>query len=1846
MSDTLTAIRSKYPQYADMDDQSLATAVAAKYPVYAEQDKAFAAEAAGRVLMDKRSPTLQGLRDKYPEYGDMTDTALATAVAAKHPEYVHDDPVFAVEAGLGARGAGRGASEAEQVRSATGWTPGTPAPPGAGLSPDERKSLAAAIAGTGMTAIRDAADTEAAPSAVGQAADTINEGLGQAMHGVGTAAATAGNIPIDFYNTMGRITRMWGPVDRLEAGKTVGPAVTKQGIRDILHRLAPTTTVLAEKYAPEFMEGVEGSAAKTANSLKTPEMLATLPLGELKVVRALFGAQIVASAPETLTNTVKVFQDPKSTRAEKWGALGDAGQHLLMLGAVGYGIKEGDVEKGYDPEEVAARFPDKAEALAYMLGKEVKEKDLTGFGAKTVPPLMNANPRESEPETLVPALRKDGQVYSGSADHAGIRILEASKEDGEFLTGEEESGFLHNGKFITRQEAAPVFERLTGKKPMVPGMLHSEDLVGTDFVKDLPTGQQVMEQLRAKTKGGDNNVIQNTKAEGSADDEGQGGRDQNVSRKPGDETAAGTPGVSAAGGKAEEGAAAGVTAGAGSGALGAGKPGAGGLGEERPPDVLDYIDKYGGRRINLAEARRVIPGFKPTSLARKYFVKEGGFSPDQVLSGLHREGVMQHVAGEQVQEFLEAMNEAGPARAAAKKKAAADNRGLAVEAKQTDAFGKVVVRGQRPKWDWRAPVQVKVGDLLPGDKFEVMGHEFTVKEHEFDADGFLTSLTVKDGPKFGVQRIDPANTEVIHVDEGSYLPKDADFVPGQTKADEERIKAAPGESPAATGGSPVPPTEGDPDWSVGPVTEGDHIGMGNALYNEVSQPGSFVSNMFAAIDADRKAMGKAPMPDTNPRSWDEDNARALTKMNREPGWIPNLIDEVTNHPRPLLSWENAGLVWHRAKLKAELNNAFARINRAFEDGREGDQAEARLYAAKVEDDLQRLDEAVGRNGTGSEAGRSLNAQKMAGNTADFSLVEMRLATRASKGGAPLTPAEESEVARLHQEIANKQKALDEYVAASEEKIRQAGIERQIAEAKAAAAERAQNIHPRVLQYAKDIVAKLDTRANAARVRLREKLGRVSAGVDPTILADLAEIGASHLAHNLVDAAEWGARMVAEAGEWIRPHLKEVRDASNALFYRDTVDAPAAVKAVFKKSQTPAEQRVAAAEVMKEKVKEAKTKASGGSPDATGKLPVPPDIKKELTYYVQRVARAFVADGISEREALLDAVHKVMQEVLPDMTRRDTMDAISGYGDWKQLSKDAISVRLRGLKGEMLEVAKLEDMASGKPPLKTGVQRGEVTEARRKLIQKVNQAKREFQIPISDPETQLASALDTYKKVLARRAADYEDRLARGDFEKREKKEIKLDHTALQLKAAAESAKNKFQRGLENFQRANRPMSAKLREYWVKFRRAQLLSSPLTLAKLTAAAAERIAFTPAEEAVGAGWSAMFPGLASKAAREGGFSTRAEVRAITDGLMRGVAEMGKVVRTGKSTIDEAFGRDRDYPVDMIGFLGRLHQALKQPAKMAEFERSYYKRSASLAAAGVDITDPLVKMRINAEAYEDANRAIFSQNNFLVKRLRLMLHEGPNATFWEKTWHLIGNTAFPIVRIPTNVVAEAFEYALGLPAEGIRFASRGLRKAFGQEVAALTPQEADLVMRHLKKGTIGAAVMLAGYFMPQYAGGFWQPGAKRDPRNPRWGSLKIGGVNIPSFLLDNPLLMVFQLGATIRHVQDSKQAKRSPTTRGLTSGAMAGALGMAAQAPFLGEITDLAKAFNVQEQQAFFGELGKSLIVPQLLQNIAKWQDTATKPGSGMRRAPESMGEHIEEGVPFLRERVKMKASVDNR
>lgn len=492
------------------------------------------------------------------------------------------------------------------------------------------------------------------------------------------------------------------------------------------------------------------------------------------------------------------------------------------------------------------------------------------------------------------------------------------------------------------------------------------------------------------------------------------------------------------------------------------------------------------------------------------------------------------------------------------------------------------------------------------------------------------------------------------------------------------------------------------------------------------------------------------------------------------------------------------------------------------------------------------------------------------------------------------------------------------------------------------------------------------------------------------------------------------------------------------------------------------------------------------------------------------------------------------------------------------------------------------------------------------------------------------ALDDYKKRAAER---------RGGGQKPSQPPAP-DPEVEKIRADNERSKRLYREGLMRDRLRNRTPLEKTQDWIVKWRRAFILSSPITLAKLTSAAAERMAFTPLEEAAGSLIGRAIPSVAAKAGREGGISARAEARALTEGFTKGLRDSWEVLRTGRSSLDELYGRAAGYPPGVSDFFGHVHGALKSVPKRAEFARSFEKRAQQAIAQGVDVSDPLVQARLSVESYKDANRAIFQQDNRVVSAYKAALRtleqkskETGKVPTGSKAVATAGKILLPIVRIPTNIVAETLQTSTGLVTGSAR-----LGRAFARGIENLSPQEADIIMRSLKKGSLGAALLALGFFNPDVIGGYYQPG-KRKPGQQGFGTVQVYGHEIPSYLLHNPLLETMQIGATARKLAESKISKKDAEAQGMGWGAFGAGMGLLEEVPFLREPIEIAKAFNPNERRAFMGELFKSLTVPQGVQWWAAYQDT-DQYGQPIKRNPVTLAEHIETGIPGLREGVPAK------
>lgn len=254
-------------------------------------------------------------------------------------------------------------------------------------------------------------------------------------------------------------------------------------------------------------------------------------------------------------------------------------------------------------------------------------------------------------------------------------------------------------------------------------------------------------------------------------------------------------------------------------------------------------------------------------------------------------------------------------------------------------------------------------------------------------------------------------------------------------------------------------------------------------------------------------------------------------------------------------------------------------------------------------------------------------------------------------------------------------------------------------------------------------------------------GRTTSGIDPQDIVTLGKVLTYHIEAIGRNLAEVSAQTIKDLGDWVKPLLQAEYQKVLKQFDDDKVAA----------------------------VTSSLTKAvKSGNPNS-------------IAQAIGKVAQNFVEQGVTDREALVDAVFEFVKPVMPEITRRQVMDLISGYGKYKLLDKSEVKAILRDIKGQLQNIAKLEDLQAGEPLQKTGIERRIPTDEERRLIAQVNEAKKKYGVKTTDPATQLKSTLDAIKKRLANQIADLEFQIESGAKIVPQKTDPEYDQQALELK---------------------------------------------------------------------------------------------------------------------------------------------------------------------------------------------------------------------------------------------------------------------------------------------------------------------------------------------------------------------------------------------------------------------------------------------------------------------------------
>jgi hypothetical protein len=315
-----------------------------------------------------------------------------------------------------------------------------------------------------------------------------------------------------------------------------------------------------------------------------------------------------------------------------------------------------------------------------------------------------------------------------------------------------------------------------------------------------------------------------------------------------------------------------------------------------------------------------------------------------------------------------------------------------------------------------------------------------------------------------------------------------------------------------------------------------------------------------------------------------------------------------------------------------------------------------------------------------------------------------------------------------------------------------------------------------------------------------------------------------------------------------------------------------------------------------------------------------------------------------------------------------------------------------------------------------------------------------------------------------------------------------------------------------------------------------------------------------------------------------------------------------------------------------------------KRAEFFRSFAKIADWYERNGHDVNDPRVQAQIAAESYVEANRAILMNDNMVTTGYTAILnHFKRQDNAGAAAFALMTEVEFPIVKVATNFADEVASYTAG----GLR-AIPGLTKAALKGIDALSPKEADFIMRNLKKNTLSAllaSAVFSGVLKITFAGNY-QRGEKRDSTELKAGEWAINGVKMPTAIGHIPIFESMQVYQTAFNAAEASRLKGDSQAANITAGIGQGAYSDLEHIPFVGTTTKDAESFATPEgRQKWFTKLTVSLLVPPDSSSVARYFDNDTP------RQPRSSKELLENVIPGVRQNIpinegKVKGEIIDR
>lgn len=557
--------------------------------------------------------------------------------------------------------------------------------------------------------------------------------------------------------------------------------------------------------------------------------------------------------------------------------------------------------------------------------------------------------------------------------------------------------------------------------------------------------------------------------------------------------------------------------------------------------------------------------------------------------------------------------------------------------------------------------------------------------------------------------------------------------------------------------------------------------------------------------------------------------------------------------------------------------------------------------------------------------------------------------------------------------------------------------------------------------------------------------------------------------------------------------------------------------------------------------------------------------------VAKLAKSYVEEGVVRLDDLVKKVHGDLKDSIAGLTERDVRDAISGYEKpEKSTLKKPDQQQLAELKKQGKLTSQLEDVQAGNLP------------------------------------------------------------------QKAEKSIQPIDKRALALRAENKGIKNKIDDEIQRLEYKNRTGLEKMINFATGWTRFALISGPNTVVKLGAAGAlQSLVFTPARQLVQAGLAKLpvISRIAAKAPGEGHISLKALGENYGAWLKKETyGQAVQKLKTDYTDIDLAQGQKRlDLETNpLFKYMNNLHGAIKVLPFTAEYFKQTQLRSEYEMSRNDNINTPEIQNKIHQAAYDDATRNIFMNENRLNDLYKSSLGQLQGYGTGGKIVAGLIRIAFPIVKVPVNIVNASSSYTAG----GVK-ALWTLRNG----IDALDERQADHVMRSMGSQAIGALGMAATIGLWKHFGGLYAKGDKRSPDDLKPGDIDVDGVHISHVFLHHPGLYAANIISETQRLWEQNKGKKDYH---IGDALIQSVAAVGKEIPFLEGASSVGGQLDAQKPiKSMLKAAGKeatNIIIPQAIQQPAKWFDDK-------QRYPTDFVDQLKTGLPGLRETVSPAKNISD-